>query len=547
MAILQDFRDLDRLKQIIAVLLKHGMGFFVEKIRLGHFIPFHKRILRHKFSEKKVMPEKARLILQDLGGTFVKLGQLLSLRPDLIPNEYCEEFKKLLDEIPPFSYAEAKEVIESELKKPIGKIFSNFDKKPIGSASIGQVYRAVLKNGQVVAVKIQRPGIKKSIETDIDIMYKLASLFEKNIKFRAYSPKTIIEEFELYTKNELDYKREARSIEKIYKNFVNYNNVKIPKVFWDYSTEKILVMEYIEGVKLSEIEKLKTANKRKIAGNIINAFMKQVMEDGFFHADMHPGNIVVLKNNKIALLDFGITGRLDNELREKGIRLLTAIVEKNPEEVTESLLEIGTKTRRFDVAEFEDEVEGVLETLRHENNAAFTNAMYSLVSDTCPKYGLKLPVDLILLAKGVVTAEGTCRNLDSRLNFIEVSKPYVDNLMRKESSPKRLLARLLTSYEKFKKIAYKFPERSASVLEKLDKGELKIEFEVEHREMHHFLKHINRLGNRIIVSLILAAVIVASAMIASTGQPSYIPVVGFAFSVILALMLLLSMMRKEND
>ncbi|NQV09103.1 hypothetical protein HQ529_04590, partial [Candidatus Woesearchaeota archaeon] len=253
----QDIEDIKRLEQILNVLFKHEMGYVIEKLNLKHLLSIHKRMQSKKFEEKETQPERIRKILEELGGTFIKLGQLLSIRADLIPKEYCDEFKKLQDEVNFFPGKDAKNIVSLELNKDVNKLFSFFNEKPVAAASIAQVHQAVLRDGRKVAIKVQRPGIKKLIETDMDILYNLAHLIKNRINPEMIDPVDIIEEFEKYTENELNFMTEARNINRFYKNFEYDKTTKIPEVFFEYTTEKVLTMSFITGTKLSELKTTK--------------------------------------------------------------------------------------------------------------------------------------------------------------------------------------------------------------------------------------------------------------------------------------------------
>ena len=294
------YRDAHRLKQIVSVLFKSGLGYYIYQLKLGGHLFWHQRIEQKKPED---LPNKIRMAMDELGGAFIKLGQLLSLRSDLIPKEYCDEFAKLQDNASSFSFDDAKGIIETELKHKIDEVFSHFEKEPIASASIGQVHKARLLNGTRVVIKVQRPEIKELMDADIDLLYHLADLLQNHVEeLKNYNLKDIVDEFKRYTLNELDYLKEGKNIDRFFKNFFNSETVKIPKVHWDFTTKKVLVMSYIDGIPIDDKEGLRDWNcdEKIISENLANCFLKQVFEDGFFHADPHPANIFVLPGNKIA-------------------------------------------------------------------------------------------------------------------------------------------------------------------------------------------------------------------------------------------------------
>jgi len=303
-------RAFNRISHVAKVLAEEGMGYLVDRLELRHHLPWKHRITQTRFHKVATKPERVRHVVERLGASYIKLGQLLSVRPDLVPNEFAEEFTKLQDEVPPMQFATVKQVVEEELKKPLNSIFRSFDKKPLGSASVAQVHRAILKSGEHVVVKVQRPSIAQRFAEDIEVMRFLAHKLERHNRMD-FSPLDIVDEFEFYTKQELDFMLEADHIQKFEKQFTHNKRVKIPHCYQDYSTHNILVMEEIHGRKLSTmIRSKKTHIPNLINQNILELSLKQFFRMDLFHADLHPGNVMVLRDGRIALLDFGITGKM---------------------------------------------------------------------------------------------------------------------------------------------------------------------------------------------------------------------------------------------
>src|SRR3989344_383419 len=299
--IIKEVRDIRRFSQILGVLAEEGFDYLVGKLGLGKYVPITKKLKSKLKGRDDRKPEvMLRRTLEKLGPTFIKFGQLLSVRPDLIPKEYCKELERLQDNVPPFSYSEAKEIIKKELGKDIEHIFLNFEKNPIAAASISQVYKAALKDGTKVAVKVQRPDVRHIMETDIEIMEYIARLIENNVEgIRRYKPLKIIKEFREWTEKELDFRLEARNAKRFYDNFKGSKTVSIPKVYDDFTTGKVLVLEFVEGVELHNLKEIKKRkiNFNEVIKNGFEAIMTQVFVHGIFHADPHPGNIIVKQNN----------------------------------------------------------------------------------------------------------------------------------------------------------------------------------------------------------------------------------------------------------
>src|SRR3989338_5457975 len=368
MQLLKEVRDIERFTEILGVLFEEGFEFAIEEVKLSHLIPFSKKVavgLKPKKDRKH--EEKLRRTLERLGPTFIKLGQMLSVRPDLLPRPYIKELEKLQDEVKPFPFEQAKSTIEKELGKPLYDIFRTFDKKPIASASISQVHKAILKTGEKVAVKIQRQNITKQMLADIDIMRLLARMLQKHFpNVRAYRPEQVVQEFETWTKKELNFLTEASNAIRFKGNFTNSQTVHIPTVFTEYTTEKILVTEFIDGIELHHVDELKKKgiDVGKALENGFNAVLKQVFEDGLFHADPHTGNILVLQDASVAFVDFGIVGHFDDKLKGLAVDMLSGVLNQDADGVVETLLELGT-SGQVDRDALKEDVREIIDPLQY--------------------------------------------------------------------------------------------------------------------------------------------------------------------------------------
>ncbi|MBN1645334.1 AarF/ABC1/UbiB kinase family protein [Candidatus Woesearchaeota archaeon] len=539
--------SLRRVSHVVNILTQHGLGHFVQKYKLTKHLPFLKR-LTIETSRTEDIPVRLRKAMEELGGAYLKLGQLLSLRPDLVPPTWCEEFKKLLDQTTPATYEQIKPIIEKELKKPIHKLFSKFDKKPIGSASIAQVHLARLHTGQKVVVKVQRPKTKEKFESDITLLYYLARKIDKYIVNHA-SPLDIVEEFDRYTKKELDFTNEARNADRFCKNFKNHTKVKIPKIYWQYTKPQVLVMQYFDGEKLSKA-KLKKTQKPKIAKIIADSVFKQAMEDGFFHADMHPGNILILPKGNIALLDFGIVCELDPTLRKLELEMYIAIVNKDVRQVIRILLKEGMPTEETDLQAFAIDSENILEEwYSAELKAARITSMMHHLFNNCVAHKIKMPVNLILFGKGMLTAEGTCLYVNPEFDFLSFSRPKIANLLKKQKRPAKLIKSFM---DKSKDFAFKLadlPDEALDVLEKIKHGAIKVD--MAYTDVRHVGMDINKSSNRLSYSLIIAALIVAGALLIDM-QPSFygysiFTIVSIFGAGVLLVMLFVSVLREGSS
>ena len=546
MDLVQGFRDANRIRKIVTVFTKYGFGHFFDEIKLHSYLPYmgRQRFMHKVMTMKQSDAVRLTKAFEELGPTFIKLGQLLSLRPDLIDEEYCREFKKLRDDVPGFSFEYVKEVIRKDLKQEMGAIFSRFEEKPIASASIGQVHEAVLKNGEKVAVKVQRPNIRETIMDDIDIMYHLAQLFAKHsAALKNINLKAIIGEFERYTKEELDYNIEGRHISRFYRNFQDDMSVRVPKVYWDYSSKRVLTMSFIEGVKIGELKG--QFDRKKVAKTIINSYFKQVFDFGFFHADPHPSNILVLRSDRIAFLDFGIMGKLDQEMRENLIDLFVALNRKDMEGIVNGFSNIGILSKTTDNHEFkEDLIDYLGEYYDRRLEEINPGRLLVDIINLGIKYGAKIPVDLVLLSKGFITAEGLGRELYPQFNLIEESKPFVQQVIRQRTTPIKLFRESLLALFKLRKDFRNLPRQAADILERLKEGQLKLQ--LEHKDVIALEKEVGRSSNKLILGIIVAALVIGSGLVLNSGRNDLIAYFGFLVAAILLVFLAYYLMREKR-
>ena len=550
MGFVQDIKDVGRFEHILNVLFKHELGYLIDQLDLKKYLAINQRLQKDRFKKSDTKPQHVKEILEDLGGSFVKLGQLLSLRPDLIPLEYCKEFSKLTDDVKPFPTPIAKKIIDAEFHKPINKIFSSFSEKPIASASVGQVHEAVLKNGKRVAVKIQRPGIRDIFATDIDIMYHVAHLMEKRMPMDIINPTEIIKEFEEYTKNELDYIKEAKNVDLFYRNFIGNENIVIPRVYWAYTTSKVLALEYIDGTPLPKA-KLKERDRKRLVKVLVDSVFKQIFEDGFFHADPHSGNILITKGNKLALLDFGIVGKLNEELVGKATKLCMAITEGDLEGISQSLLELGVVDENVNIKVLEQDIRDGLQeyygtTLQQLN----ISEVFQKVMDIARKNGVRLPTNFVLLAKALVTVQGLAYQIDPSFRIIENVKPLITNLVKKKVfNTNKMIKEAMFTGNQYLELVKRFPDQALLILKRLREG--RVEVTIEDSDIAKFALELDRSSNRIAYSLVIAALVVGSAFIiyADKGPKVYgIPLiaeVAIILSLFLGIILFVSVINER--
>ena len=538
------YKDAKRLKQIASVLFKVGLGYYINELRLNHHLFWHQRV--GKQDKPKDLPKRLRMAMDELGGSFVKLGQMLSLRPDLLPKEYCDEFSKLQDGVTSFSYGEVKKIVENELKHKLNQVFSYFDKEPIASASIGQVHKARLMNGERVVVKVQRPDIEEIMKEDVDLLYYLANILQKRMEgLKEHNLKVIVDEFKRYTLEELDYLKEGKNIDKFYNNFKKDKRYKVPKLHPDFTTKRVLTMSYIDGIPIDDKEGFEEwgCDDVIVAKNLADFFLKQYFEFGFFHADPHPANVFVLPNNKIALLDYGICGQLTDEMKEKLLDMLISLVHRDIDGVVDGFLSIGVLEEKSEelVNELSMLVEDYAESKIEQIDVVHLFNELLLVAQ---KYEFSMPVDFILLVKSIVTGEGVGRGLDSKFDLSKELHHYVEDLTLKKLSPEHVIKEVKEEVKKFRDNLVLVPRQINEILSKLKRGELGVHF--ERKDLVQLEREIDKSSNRMSLGVIIAALIVASAIVLQVQNGKILAVIGFLIAIFLTINLLISVIRERR-
>ena len=552
--IIKEVRDIKRFNQIVSVLFEEGFDFLVLKTSLRRYIPLTKRLESKLRAKKDLKPEEMlRRTLERLGPTFIKFGQLLSVRPDLVPKEYSKELEKLQDKVPEFPFSDVKSIIEKDLGKNIEKLFLHFEKKPIASASISQVHKAVLKTGDKVAVKVQRPDVKHLMETDIEIMFYFANLIEKHFeKLKRFRPVKIVREFKEWTERELDFRLESRNAKRFYQNFKGSKTVYIPKVYDELLSERVLTLEFIEGVELHQINEIK---KRKIDFNQIvkngfNAIMTQVFIHGIFHADPHPGNIIIMKDNKIAFVDFGIVGYFDERLKNRCIDLLYGIIEQNEELIMDTFVSFGMETNETSYEQLEADISFLIQPLQHSSLKDIKVSMVlEEVLDIGLRHKLRIPTSFVLFGKTIITLEGIAIEYDPNFNIIETAKPFLEGLIAKRKNPLYVWRSFAHNVNRYKRFAEDLPEKAERALNRIEKGSIKVD--IEDTDIKKLSIEMDRSSNRIAYGLLIAALLVTSAILIQIqegptilGIP-YLAFVAFLFASMFMISLLISMIRES--
>lgn len=533
-----------RIEEIITVFFEEGFGFLIKKAKLHKFVPFSKRIKATVTNrEKSWKPEvQLRKAFERLGPTFIKFGQILSLRPDVLPAEYITEFERMQDRVPPIPFKEIKKAMEEEFHKPLHQIFASFDSTPIASASLAQVYKARLKTGETVAVKVLRPGISRIVQEDMEVMTSIAHWCDKHKVLARLPLPQLVEEFKRWTLHELNVHYEATNLHLFRENFRNSKDIIIPKVFDRYSTEHVLVLEFIKGIPLHDIKNGKRSNGKNIIRKAYHAMMEMMLLHGLFHGDPHPGNILVVKN-RVAFVDFGIVGRLDQELRTQVLKLMKAISEGDSDRAADILIDLRTTKQLVDVGQLKRDLNDILGEIKYQNlEEVNIGSLLAKVVDAVNRYKLYPPVDFVLFAKSMITLEGLGLRYDPKFRVLSETKELLRDIIQKETTPKALIKRAKQQLRNYEAVIERTPSQIATVMQRLAEG--KIEVEVVPREFYELRTELEHSAGNIAIGVMTAAIIIGSAIIMNIsvknevwGMP-FLSLVGFALSGMLGLWLI---------
>ncbi len=558
------YRHLRRYQQIIGIILKYGFENIIHAMNIDRYIesglqliPFVKS---HEKVEKLSKNQRIRMTLEELGPTFIKMGQVLSSRPDLIPVDLLNELEKLQDHVPPFDFEHVKTIIASEFGKPYDKIFYSIEKTPIASASIGQVHKARINsqiynqthNNNEIAVKIQRPDIRKTIETDLEIMLHLASIMENNIEeVAAFNPVKIVEEFAKTIEKELDYSIEASNMEQMAEQFTDDKTIHIPKVYFSESSERVLAMEYIKGIKADDVDAIETAglDKKLLTRRGADFIMKQVFEYGFFHADPHPGNIFFMGNNIICPVDFGMTGFVDQTTREVFVDLIHSITTEDFKLTARLLCELAEYETQPNLAHLEKDIS--LFVSMHLSKALKdikTAKMLTLFLELSATHKLKIPPDFFLMIKAFISIEGTARKLNPEFDILSHAIPYITAAKYRKFKPSRIAKEFMGLARESYKLLQIFPTDILEIMRLTKSGKLSFNMKIE--GLDKMLNTQDQTSNRISFSIIIAALILGSAILINSDAPpilfgvSVIGIAGFTAAAVMGIWLLIAIIKK---
>jgi ubiquinone biosynthesis protein len=546
-------RNLGRLTEIAQVAVRHGFGYFFERHKLTDLIPGRRNgteLLEGSASERG---KHLRELLDELGPTFVKFGQLLSMRPDILPPDIITELRGLQDDVRPFAYEEVERVVQEDLGLPIERLFLEFEREPMAAASIGQVHRAILPNGHQVAVKVQRPGAPEQIEADVGLLYQAARIVKERVRALDFvDVREVVDEFARAIRQELDYRLEGRNAETLHRNFAGHPHVRVPRVYWTYTRARVLTLEYIEGRQLADIDEAgyTMEERKRLAEVTTEAWMTMVFRDGFFHGDPHPANILVIRPDLIGLVDFGLAGKLTDDDIAKATRLFIDVANENVEALPKRFADLGVRYPKEREDEFLQEIRELFyryygASLSEIDPLQVIREVFSVIYSL----NLRLPTRFIILDKAIATLASVTVELYPQFNVFEVAKPYARSLLVGHYTPQRMLRRVRRESFKLAGVFAEYPYQVHDVLEQMRDGQIEVGF--VHKGLDDFMKQLDVGINRLIIAFVVAAGLIGSSLIGvfATSGPqvlglNVVSAFGFFIAGVLGLWLMWGVFRS---
>ncbi|WP_437224371.1 ABC1 kinase family protein [Planctomicrobium sp. SH661] len=548
---LRFLKNLNRGREVATVLLNYGFGDVLERLGLLPYLKWGRRLITRKTreaTEQLTTPRRIRLALEDLGPTFVKFGQVLSTRADLLPPDVIQELCKLQEHVPAFPVQDVLEQLEEEYHRPIKELFAKFDEQPLAAGSLAQVHTAVAKDGRELAVKVRRPDVVHVVERDVALMLELAQLLERHVpESRVFDPVGLVNQFTRTIRRELNFRREGRAMQEFARLFQDDPRLYVPLVESEKLCESVLVMERVDGLKVSDRETILKyrLDPALIARNGAEIFLRMAFEMGVFHGDPHPGNIRIRPDGSICLFDYGMIGFLDETRRESLIDLFVAVARNDVDTAVHVVMSLGQPTQRVekvllqaDVRDFMDAYYGVpLEQLRI---GPLLNDFIGILAS----HGLQCPGDLMVLVRAIVTLEGVGRQLDPHFNLAEVLAPFVERLIRERYHPRKVVERAFSDIRTLLGAAHDLPLHLGRTLQKISQDEMKVQ--LEHRGLDHLINEFDRSSNRIVVGLLISSLVLSTALIIRTASPNsmWIAVPIFILSGLLGAWLIWGILRS---
>ncbi|MEK7234173.1 MAG: AarF/UbiB family protein [Elusimicrobiota bacterium] len=546
------YRHLNRYREVAEILARQGLGDLLRVLRLDfHLGAGLKGFLRHPPIEAASRPERVRLAIVELGSTFVKAGQYMSTRADLLPPAYLRELAKLQDRVPPFPPDEARRIIAEELGKPVSRLFARFDNRPFAAASIAQIHSAELLSGEEVVVKVQRPEIRRIIAVDLEIMAHIAALAEKHLDdWRLRKPTRVIAEIARSLDREMDFALEAAHTERFARQFAGDPSVRVPKVHRALSSARVLTLERVSGVKADDKVALERAglDPRIVAETLARHYLEMIFTHGFFHADPHPGNLFIQQEYVVAYVDFGMTGRLNRAMRETLAEVVFAFSERDEASLGRALLALADRDVEPDSSEFESDMAELMDQYAYRPLAEWRlGRMLEQLFQTTSRHSVRIPQDLFPMVKALTELESLARNLDPCFDVVAAAAPFIRRVHEERLAPRRLAERLATAGRETLSLLAAAPAELRELIHQARRGRLLIEF--EHKGLEPTLAELDQISNRLAYALMLGALLIGSALLVLADLPPYwrgIPILGlggFLLSTLMAFWLLLAILR----
>ena len=553
----QSVRHLRRYQQVARILTRYGFGYLLTQLGIGRAITPGLEKLRFSSSEilRATPAERVRMAIEELGPTFIKLGQILSTRSDIVPAEFTHELEKLQDTVPATDFTLIQAQVEKELRHPIHEVFPSFDVVPVASASLGQVHFATLATGEDVAVKVFRPGIDRVIDTDLDILLELAALAEKRTHWGAfYRVLALAQEFAQTLRAEQNYEQEGHNMDHYRQIFAGESYVRVPQVYWQTTTRRVLTMERLQGCKITDVVALEAAglDRKVVARRNIDILLRAVLQEGFFHADPHAGNFMVLPGEAIALMDFGIVGHLDPAERMGLVRLFVGLFRRQAEWAADALAELGIATRAADRRNLVRDLDLLrmryygleLEKIRARSfledlmGVAFANRLI-------------MPSNLVLVFKAIAMLEGISLQLDPEINVFDEVEPYVRDALLELQSPRVRIKEFLEQVGESSEAMMLLPQQLQKMMEQMEAGESNLAMNI--RGLDEPVHRLTSAANRLVLAILAAAFVLGPSLLIPRiqeiwpqwqGGATFLILSGFGMSMLLTVVLLVSIWRS---
>jgi ubiquinone biosynthesis protein len=551
-------RNVGRLSEIAQVAVRHGFGYFFESHKLTDLIPGHKAgRLARSLEEGNGVPstrgQHLRELLDELGPTFVKFGQLLSTRPDVVPPDILAELRSLQDDVRPFPFEQVERVVEEDLGNSLDRLFLEFEERPIAAASIGQVHRAVLPTGKQVAVKVQRPGAPRQIEADLALLYQAARLMGERVRALDFiDARALVDEFARSIRQELDYRLEGRNAQTFHRNFAGHPHVHVPRVYWSYTRPRVLTLELLEGTQVADLDHTHWSldERKQLAYRMAETWMEMIFRHGFFHGDPHPANILVLDEvDSVGLVDFGAVGKLTDDDMTKLTRLFIDAAQENVDALPRRLADLGVRFPREREEEFLTELREVYyryygSSLSEIDPIQVIREAFALIY----RMNLQLPTRFLLLDRAIATLGSVGVELYPDFNVFEVARPYARGLMLDRFTPERIARRARKDALRYAQVFAEAPFQWHDFLEQVRDGQIEVGF--VHKGLDQFMESTQRVANRLVVALVVVGGLIGSSLIGvfATGGPQFlgvnvISVIGFGLSMALGIWLMWGVIR----